>query len=92
LPDVPTIAEQGIKGVDGTIIIGFVAPAKTPRAIVSQLYDTLAKVLATSEVTDKLAAFGLTVVAADPARSAKLLDDETALWAKVVKDAGVKLE
>jgi tripartite-type tricarboxylate transporter receptor subunit TctC len=92
LPDVPTIAEQGIKGVDGTIIIGFVAPAKTPRAIVSQLYDTLAKVLATSEVADKLAAFGLTVVAADPARSAKLLDDETALWAKVVKDAGVKLE
>ena len=59
LPDVPTFAEQGIKGVDGTIIIGFVAPAKTPRAIVTQLYDTLAKVLATSEVTDKLGASGL---------------------------------
>jgi tripartite-type tricarboxylate transporter receptor subunit TctC len=92
LPDVPTIAEQGIKGVDGTIIIGFVVPARTPRAIVTQLYDTLSKVLATTEVTDRLAAFGLTVVAADPERSAKLLADETALWAKVVKDAGVKLE
>jgi tripartite-type tricarboxylate transporter receptor subunit TctC len=92
LPNVPTFAEQGIQGVDGTIIIGFAAPSKTPRAIVTQLYDTLAKVLATGEVTDKLNDFGLTVVAADPERSAKLLADETALWAKVVKSAGVKLE
>jgi tripartite-type tricarboxylate transporter receptor subunit TctC len=92
LPNVPTFTEQGIQGVDGTIIIGFVAPAKTPRAIVMQLYDTLSKVLASGEVTDKLNDFGLTVVAADPERSAKLLADETALWGKVVKNAGVKLE
>ena len=92
LPDVPTFAEQGLQGVDGTIIIGFAAPAKTPRAIVTQLYDTLTKVLATQEVTDKLNDFGLTVVAADPEKSAKLLADETALWSKVVKGAGVKLE
>ena len=58
----------------------------------TQLHDTLTKVLATSEVADKLNDFGLTVVAADPERSAKLLADETALWAKVVKNAGVKLE
>ena len=44
------------------------------------------------EVTDKLNDFGLTVVAADPERTAKLLADETTLWAKVVKSAGVKLE
>jgi tripartite-type tricarboxylate transporter receptor subunit TctC len=92
LPNVPTFNEQGFAGVDGTIILGFVAPAKTPRAVVMQLYDTLATVLATSEVTDKLNGFGLTVVAADPERSAKLLADETALWAKVVKAAGVKVE
>ena len=92
LPNVPTFAEQGIQGVDGTIIIGFAAPAKTPRAIVTQLYETLTKVLATNEVTDRLNEFGLTVVAADPERSARLLADETALWAKVVKNAGVKLE
>jgi len=92
LPNVPTFTEQGIQGVDGTIIIGFVAPAKTPRAIVMQLYDTLSKVLASGEVTDKLNDFGLTVVAADPERSAKLLADETALWGKLVKNAGVKLE
>jgi tripartite-type tricarboxylate transporter receptor subunit TctC len=92
LPNVPTFNEQGFAGVDGTIILGFVAPAKTPRAVVMQLYDTLATVLATSEVTDKLNGFGLTVVAADPERSAKLLADETALWAKVVKAAGGKVE
>ncbi|MFO1310721.1 MAG: tripartite tricarboxylate transporter substrate binding protein [Burkholderiales bacterium] len=92
LPDVPTFAEQGVLGVDGTIILGFVAPAKTPRAIVTQLYETLARVLATPEVAEKLNDFGLTVVAADPEKSARLLADETALWAKVVKGAGVKLE
>jgi tripartite-type tricarboxylate transporter receptor subunit TctC len=92
LPNVPTFAESGVQGVDGTIIIGFLVPAKTPPAIVKLLGDTLAKVLATSEVADKLADFGLTVVAADAERSAKLLADETALWAKVVRSSGAKVE
>ena len=92
LPNVPTFAESGVQGVDGTIIIGFLVPAKTPPAIVKLLGETLAKALATSEVADKLTDFGLTVVAADAERSAKLLADETALWAKVVKSSGAKVE
>jgi len=92
LPTVPTFAESGVQGVNGTIIIGFTVPAKTPRAIVATLADTLGKVLAASEVTDKLTDFGLVVVAADPERSARLLADEATLWTKVVKTSGVKVE
>jgi tripartite-type tricarboxylate transporter receptor subunit TctC len=92
LPAVPTFAESGVQGVDGTIIIGFLVPGKTPKAIVALLAETLATVLANTEVTDKLTNFGLQVVAADPERSAKLLADETALWAKVVKSSGAKVE
>ncbi|MEO8136556.1 MAG: tripartite tricarboxylate transporter substrate binding protein [Betaproteobacteria bacterium] len=92
LPAVPTFAESGVHGVDGTIIIGFLVPAKTPKAIVALLAETLATVLANAEVTDKLTNFGLQVVAADPERSARLLAEETALWAKVVKSSGAKVE
>ncbi|MCC6197867.1 MAG: tripartite tricarboxylate transporter substrate binding protein [Burkholderiales bacterium] len=92
LPNVPTFAESGVQGVDGTIIIGFTVPAKTPPAIVKLLASTLARVLATSEVADKLADFGLTVVAADPQRSAKMLAEEAELWAKVVRSSGAKVE
>ena len=92
LPNVPTFAESGVQGVNGTIIIGFTVPAKTPRAIVATLADTLAKVLATSDVADKLTDFGLVVVAADPERSARLLADEATLWTNVVKTSGAKVE
>ncbi len=66
--------------------------SKTPKAIVAMLAETLATVLANSEVADKLTNFGLQGVAADPERSARLLADETALWAKVVKSSGAKVE
>ena len=92
LADVPTFTEAGIQGVDGTIIVGFVVPSQTSPAVVSLLADTLVKALASTEVTDKLAAFGLQVVGASPERSKGMLADETALWAKVVKSAGVKVE
>jgi tripartite-type tricarboxylate transporter receptor subunit TctC len=92
LPSVPTFAEQGVPGVDGTIIIGFAAPAKTPRAIVTQLHDTLTKVLRDERSRRQAQRLRIDGGCADPERSAKLLADETALWAKVVKNAGVKLE
>jgi len=92
LPAVPTFAESGLTGVDGTIIIGFVVPSRTPRAIVTMLAETLANVLATPEVSDKLTDFGLQVIAADPERSVRILADETALWAKVVKSSGAKVD
>ena len=87
LPEVVTFTEAGVQGVDGTIIVGFVVPSQTPPAIVALLADTLAKAVASTEVTDKLAAFGLQVVGANPERSARILADEMALWAKVVKGA-----
>ncbi len=92
LPSVPTFAESGVAGVDGTIIIGFVVPAKTPHAIVDRLAQTLAGVLASQEVVDKLNGFGLRVASATPEQSVKILADETVLWAKVVKSSGAKVD
>jgi tripartite-type tricarboxylate transporter receptor subunit TctC len=92
LPDVPTLSEAGVQGVGSTIIVGLVVPAKTPRAIVARLHDTVAKVIATREVTDKLDDFGLSVVAADSDRAAPMIADEIAMWGKVVRSSGAKVE
>jgi len=92
LPEIPTLGEAGVQGVGGTIFVGFVVPSKTPRAIVTRLRDTLAKVVSTPEVTEKLNDFGLSVVAADPDQSTRMLADEIGMWGKVVKSSGAKVE
>ena len=92
LPDVPTFAEQGIRGVDGTIIVGFAAPAKTPPALIATLHDTLARALESPEVSQRLGELALEVVAADPARSAQILREETELYARAVRSSGAKAE
>ena len=92
LPNVPTFTEQRVKGVDGTIIIGFAVPANTPRAIVSTLHDTLAKVMASGEIVKRLEDLAYEVVAADPARSAVILQEETEVFARAVKASGAKAE
>ena len=92
MPSVPTFAEQGVKGGDGSIVIGFTAPAKTPKAVIATLHDTLAKALATPELTRRIEDLAYEVVAADPARAALILQEQTELFARVVKSSGAKAE
>ncbi|MBL8385170.1 MAG: tripartite tricarboxylate transporter substrate binding protein [Burkholderiales bacterium] len=91
-PGVPTFVEAGVRGMDASLVVGFMVPAKTPPAIVTVLHDTLAAVAAQSEVTGKLGDAGMDMVVADPRRTAALLADEFALWARVVKASGAKAE
>lgn len=88
----PTFAEEGIKGMDATLMVGFMLPAKTPPAIIATLHDALASVLKSPEITDRLGELALNVVAANPERSSTLLREETELWARVVKSSGAKAE
>ena len=88
LPTTPTFAEAGVQGVDATLIVGFMAPARTPAAIVRVLHDALASVVASADIVDRLGEQALDVVASDPARSTEILRTEQALWAKVVKSSG----
>jgi tripartite-type tricarboxylate transporter receptor subunit TctC len=92
LPDVPTLTEEGVRGVDATIIVGFTAPARIPPKVLATLASTLATALASPEVADKIAAQGLDVAGSDPERTAAVLRDESDMWARVIKSAGVKLD
>jgi tripartite-type tricarboxylate transporter receptor subunit TctC len=92
LPAVPTFLEWGVRGMDASLIVGVMVPAKTPAAVVATLHETLAAVAAHPEVAGKLGDAGMDTLAADPRRSGTILADEYPLWAKVVRSSGAKAE
>jgi tripartite-type tricarboxylate transporter receptor subunit TctC len=92
LPDVPTFAESGFPGI---VIEGWralLAPAGTPRAVIDVLNAEIAKIARMPDVQEKLAAIGTFAVASSPERLAAVMREETALWAKVVRDAGITVQ
>jgi tripartite-type tricarboxylate transporter receptor subunit TctC len=91
LPELPTIGET-LKGYDASTWYGVLAPARTPRAIVTRLYDEIVKVLAVADTRDKLLAQGFEPVGSMPAEFAAYIKSEIAKWGKVIKAAGIKPE
>ncbi len=92
LPDLATVAEQGVPGYDYSGYTGFFAPAATPVAIVNKLSDAFVRMVRLPEVTARLEADGNVVIGSTPAQFHQLLVSEADRWRKVVADAGIKLE
>lgn len=92
LPDVPTIAESGFPGFDLTTWYGLFAPAGTPRAVIAQINSEVARILKQPDVIERLKALGLETKTSTPEQFAAIFRDEIALYAKVIKDADVKIE
>jgi tripartite-type tricarboxylate transporter receptor subunit TctC len=89
LPDVPTIAEQGIKDFSSYNWNGVLAPAATPKAIVARIHEVVAKQLKTPEARDLYGAQGHEVGGDGPEEYAAFLRTEIDKWAKVAKAAGI---
>jgi tripartite-type tricarboxylate transporter receptor subunit TctC len=92
LPDVPTLAESGVPGFDASTVTGVLAPAATPRNVVSHLNTTLVKLLSAREVRERFASLGAEVQPSTPEELARFIREDLAQWVKVVKQAGIKLE
>ncbi len=92
LPDVPTVAEQGIPGFSYSNWLGFVSPAATPAGIVNKLADSFARVARVPEVIAALEADGTVMVGSTPAQFRQLIATESVRWKKLVQDAGIKVE
>ena len=92
LPDVPTFAEAGFAGLESDQLIGLLAPAGTPRPVISRLHAESVKVIGTPEARKKLADLGFVIVGSTPEEFARQIQVQTAKWGKVVKEAGIKAE
>jgi len=91
MPDVPTVAEQGIPGFSYTNWLGFLAPAATPPAVVAMLNEAFAKVAKMPDIVSAMEAQGSTMVGGASADFRELLSTEYARWRKLALDTGIKI-
>ena len=92
LPDVPSIAEGGVRDFEAVAWFGVVAPPGTPRDIVNRLNAEVVKVMAVPEIRQRLIDGGSEVIANLPEAADRFLAAEIARWGAVVKGANIRLE
>lgn len=92
LPDIPTIAEQGVPGYEAVQWYGLMAPANTPRDVVAKLHKAVVFSLRDPVVRERLLEGGADPVGSPPEEFAALVRAEVTKWAAVVKAAGLRQE
>ncbi len=92
LPDVPTFAELGFKGVEAAALVGLVAPAGLPEDVKTTLQKQVAAAIQQPQVKQKLIEFGVEPVGSSAADYAALLRTETARWHQLIKDLKITLD
>ncbi len=92
MPDMPTLTEAGVPGVVVVNWYGLIAPARTPANVIARLSSETAAAMKSPEVAKRLTAEGATGVGSTPQEFAAHLKAEQALWAKVIKQAGIRGE
>ncbi|MBI2296922.1 MAG: tripartite tricarboxylate transporter substrate binding protein [Betaproteobacteria bacterium] len=92
LPEAPTVAEAGVPGYEVTTWYGVLAPGGTPPQLVERINGAIVKVLQSPDVRERLLGQAFEPLADMPEQFAALIRSEVAKWAKVVKDAGVRVD
>lgn len=92
LPDIPTIAESGLRGYESVSWFGLAAPAATPKETIARLNRESVAILRAPAIQEQLAKDGSLVVAGSAAEFDAYIRSETVKWARVVKSAGIKAE
>jgi tripartite-type tricarboxylate transporter receptor subunit TctC len=91
-PELPTIAETGVKGYEAGSWYGLSAPAGTPKDIVARLHAETIKVMALPEVKERLANAGFEIVTSNPEQFAAFTKNEIQKWGNLVKASGMKAD
>lgn len=90
LPDVPTIAEQGLAGFEAISWYALMAPRGTPPEVVSKVSAEVTRILREPEVIEKLVGLGVDPAGGSPSELSALIQAESQRWGKVVRDAKIK--
>jgi len=92
LPDVPTIAEQGVKGFESGTWQGMLVPSNTPPAVLAKLSAELTRIIRSPEVRERLVSQGAEVYTMNPTEMTAFFERERKNWANVVAQGGVRIE
>ena len=92
LPDVPSIAEAAVPGFEANEWNGALVPSGTPRPYVDRLYQAVAKSMAIPEVRERIIALGAEPVGNTPEEFGAFIKREFGVWAKIIKEVGIKVE
>jgi tripartite-type tricarboxylate transporter receptor subunit TctC len=92
LPDLPTISEAGVPGYEAIEWQGLMVPAGTPQAVIRTLQQATTKASQTPEIREKVAGLGADFVNSTPEEFDQFVKRELAVWSKVVKDVGIKID
>ena len=92
LPNVPTLAEQGLKGFDATTITGLLAPAGTPKEVIDRVHAAVVKITAQQVIRDRFGALGATTLGNSPAEFGEYIRQDYAKMHKVVAAANIRAD
>jgi tripartite-type tricarboxylate transporter receptor subunit TctC len=92
LPDLPTIAESGVKGYESGVWFGIMVPAATPRDIVMKLNAAAVQATKSPEFVKRMTDLGYNIIPGSPEQMATMLKEEVARWAPIVKASGAKVD
>lgn len=92
LPDVPTVAESGVKGYDFSSWFGLALPKGTPADIVTKVHDAAVHALKTPAIAEKLLSGMTRPVGSSPKEFADLITKESAQWSKLIKQLNIKID
>jgi tripartite-type tricarboxylate transporter receptor subunit TctC len=92
VPEVPTLTEIGVPGVEAYIWLGLLGPAKMPDALAARLNAEVVRVMNLPALRDRVLKGGSELMLGSPERFAKDMEEETHLWNRVIKEKGIKAE
>lgn len=92
LPEIPTMIEAGVPGLEVIAWYGVLAPARTPRAITDKLNIEISRIVQTGDIKEKLAALGAEPATMSSDEFRKFIESEIIKWTKIVKQSGARPE
>jgi tripartite-type tricarboxylate transporter receptor subunit TctC len=91
-PELPTIAEAGLRDYEVSLWYGLLAPANTPPAIVQRLHGEVTRIIALPAIREQWAALGAEPINTTPEVFSAFIKDDIVKWQKVIRDSGAKMD